>query len=165
MASKSFKCIADAYPWIAAPFIASAPMRVMSGPKLAIAASRAGGLGFIGPGVKPDDTLVDLKNAQNLISEKPLTTSSTFLQKKLLPIGVGFQLWNGDLKSATTAVRQYRPCAVWLFAPREHQEELDRWTDSIREASAHTQIWIQVGTLREAIDAANSASAPDVLVI
>jgi len=148
------------YHWVKAPFVVAAPMRVMSGARLAVAVSEAGGLGFIGPGVKAADTLRELEAAK-----KALASSSITRTNNLLPVGVGFQTWNGDLEVAASALQQYRPCAAWLFAPRHGQKELDAWTGRLRDASRDTQIWIQVGTIREALEAARSAAAPDVLVI
>lgn len=124
---------------------------------------RAGGLGFIGPGEQPDSALVDLEAAKEIL-RKP-ENSIISLKSGLLPIGIGFQTWNGDVNIAASAVARHRPSAAWLFAPRQGQKELDTWTMRLREASPETQTWIQVGTLREAVDAAESATAPDVLVI
>lgn len=154
------------FPWMISPFIIGAPMRVMSGPHLAFAISRAGGLGFIGPGAKPEDTSKDLVTVRELLRNSlPNTLPSAFPSTNTLPVGVGFQLWNGDLNSAVQAVREHRPCAAWLFAPRRGQEELDEWTSRIREASPDIQIWIQIGTVKESIEAAKSAHRPDALVI
>lgn len=156
----------DVFPWTTSPFIVAAPMRVMSGPHLALAASRVGGLGFIGPGAKPEDTATDLVTVRELLSKPSATILPTSFQTgKRLPVGIGFQLWNGDLNSAAQAVNQHNPCAAWLFAPRRGQQELDEWTSRLREASPGIQIWIQIGTVQESIDAMNSAHRPDVLVI
>lgn len=156
----------DAFPWVTSPFIISAPMRVMTGPDLALAVSKAGGLGFIGPGLKPEDTSNDLAAVRELLQKSPENSAPhSFPSSGRLPVGVGFQLWNGDINMAATAVQEYRPCAVWLFAPREGQKEVDQWTASLREASPMTQIWVQIGTTQESIEAANSAHRPDALVI
>lgn len=138
-------------------------MRVMSGARLAVAVTEAGGLGFIGPGAKSADTLRELETANTSLKSSSILSPSS--QGDLLPIGIGFQTWNGDLEAAVSAVQKYKPCAAWLFAPRNGQQELDEWTVRIRQSSAQTQVWVQVGTLREAVDAARSASPPDVLVI
>ncbi|KAJ4174823.1 hypothetical protein NW754_005246 [Fusarium falciforme] len=105
------------FPWITSPFIVGAPMRVMSGPDLALAISKAGGLGFIGPGAKPEDTAKDLMTVKELLKNAPPNTlPQSFPSQDILPVGVGFQLWNGDLDSAVQAVQQHRPCVAWLFA-------------------------------------------------
>ncbi|KAL2127773.1 hypothetical protein VTI74DRAFT_10189 [Chaetomium olivicolor] len=152
--------LSAAYPWTAAPLIVSAPMRVMSGPELAVAVSRAGGFGFIGPGEKPEATAVDLETAKGLVVASDMGQSGT-----VLPIGVGFQIWNGDLEVSASTIAQYKPAAVWLFAPRHGQTDVDVWTKRLREASPETKIWLQIGTLREALDAVHSTSPPDVLVV
>ncbi|PTB66202.1 dehydrogenase [Trichoderma citrinoviride] len=154
------RLLARPYPWVKKPFIIGAPMRIMAGPQLAVAVSAAGGLGFIGPQAKPDGLSADLDKARELVA-----ASTSLRHHPLLPIGVGYQVWNGDLKIATSDVEKHRPCAVWLFAPRNGQPELDEWTVSLRGASRDTQVWIQVGTLRDAIAAVNSSTPPDVLVV
>ncbi|KAI4656027.1 hypothetical protein J4E93_000743 [Alternaria ventricosa] len=160
------KHFSNVFSWIKSPFIVGAPMRVMSGPRLALAVSKAGGLGFIGPGAKPEDTATDLKKLRRLLKDVPGSTfPDAHLAGKRLPVGVGFQLWNGDLNSATKAVKEHHPCAAWLFAPRHGQEELDEWTARLREVAPEIHIWIQVGTLNESLEAAKSDHRPDVLVI
>ncbi|KAF5676786.1 FMn-dependent 2-nitropropane dioxygenase [Fusarium heterosporum] len=150
------------FPWTTSPFIIGAPMRVMSGPHLALAISKAGGLGFIGPGAKPEDTGRDLTAVRQLLRN---SRPNKLLVAEALPVGVGFQLWNGDLNSAVRAVQEHKPCVAWLFAPRQGQEEFDQWTSRIREAYADIQIWIQIGTVQESIEAAKSAHRPDALVV
>ncbi|KAJ4133824.1 hypothetical protein NW768_005413 [Fusarium equiseti] len=156
---------ASQFPWTTSPFIVGAPMRVMSGPHLAFEISKAGGLGFIGPGAKPEDTSRDLAKVRELLrSSSPIALPSTF-PSDFLPVGVGFQLWNGDLHSAVRAVREHKPCAAWLFAPCRGQEELDEWTLQIREAYPDIQVWIQVGTVQESTEIAMSEHHPDALVV
>ncbi|KAK1752792.1 hypothetical protein QBC47DRAFT_389275 [Echria macrotheca] len=169
------KKLAASLPWTKTPLIIGAPMRVFTGPETALAIFRAGGLGFIGPGTTPQSTSVDLEAVRSATSPVPIpprtTRSSTSSSgpgpdsNSVLPVGVGFQIWNGDLPTATAAVESFRPAAAWLFAPRNGQTETDVWTTQLRGASPHTQIWLQVGTVREALEAARSRSPPDVLVI
>ncbi|KAI9163524.1 2-nitropropane dioxygenase precursor [Paramyrothecium foliicola] len=159
---------AEAFPWVkgTSPFIVGAPMRVMSGPDLALAVSKAGGLGFIGPGEKPDDSIRDLAKAQELLRGiPPATLPASISSSSKLPVGVGFQLWNGDLASASRAVKDYQPCAAWLFAPRNGQADLDEWSNRLREAAPGIHIWIQIGTLQEALEISKSNSRPEALVI
>lgn len=150
------------YPWTSIPLIVSAPMRVMSGPEMAVAVSGAGGLGFIGPGEKPEDTAIDLEKAKSLVAASGTQQIS---EHAVLPVGVGFQIWNGNLDVAASAVSQYEPAAAWLFAPRHGQPDVDAWIKRLRSASPRTKIWLQIGTLQEALDAVRSASPPDVLVV
>ncbi|KAJ5157261.1 uncharacterized protein N7482_008361 [Penicillium canariense] len=164
MAAKLSSC----YAWATRPFIVGAPMRIMSGPALAVAISRAGGLGFIGPGAKTQDTAVDLEQASKLM-EQARASSSVFDKlspaNSLLPVGVGYQMWAGDINVAVAAIEKFKPCAVWLYAPKESLEEFDDWSRSIRQVSPGTQIWIQIGTLREAKQLLISSEKPDAVVV
>lgn len=83
----------------------------------------------------------------------------------MLPIGVGFQTWAGDLSVVEKVLEEFKPAAVWLFAPREGQKELDEWTRRIRAVSKGTQVWVQVPSVADAIAAAESRERPDVLVV
>jgi nitronate monooxygenase len=157
------KRISQNLPWLKTPFIISAPMRVFSGPSLALAVSRSGGLGFIGPGVKPEDTLTDLETAQKELIALPFPGETTSL-----PIGIGVQLWNGSLSVAVRAVQDFKPCAAWLFAPKSAtrgQDEINEWTSALRAADPNISIWLQIGTLAEALSASSSPSPPDILVV
>ncbi|KAI9933505.1 hypothetical protein ASPWEDRAFT_43331 [Aspergillus wentii DTO 134E9] len=157
------------YPWLSAPFIANAPMRVMAGPALAVAVSRAGGLGFIGPNIKTADTIADLKEAAGLIEKSRASSTSKLLSLPSdypnLPVGAGFLLWKDDIDTAMSAVKEYKPCAVWLYAPQNGQQDLDLWTEKIRAASSQTQVWIQIGTVIEAKEIIQSPTRPDVVVV
>ncbi|KAL4879866.1 putative oxidoreductase 2-nitropropane dioxygenase family [Aspergillus karnatakaensis] len=159
--------IVSSYPWVKAPFIIGAPMRVMSGPSLAVAVSRAGGLGFIGPSVKTKDIAKDLEEASTLV--KTIRESSDIFTKvphNILPVGVGFQLWSDELDAAVSAIQRHRPCAAWLFAPRNGQRDLNEWATRIRGVSAQTQIWVQIGTVAEAKELNHQdAVTPDVVVV
>lgn len=149
------------YPWVSNPFLVSAPMKVMSGPALAVAVSCAGGLGFIGPGAKTQDTTNDLEKAAALI-QGANTIPTTSLA---LPVGVGYQLWADDIGIAVAAIEKYKPCAAWLYAPKQGSDDYNDWSKKIRKASPETQIWIQIGTLKEAKQLLQIAERPDVVVV
>ena len=156
------------YPWASCPFIVSAPMRIFSGPALAVAVSRAGGLGFIGPGPKTHDMIVDLEEVSELVNKARVSASTPNAfssTQSCLPVGVGFQLWQDDLKVAVDNIERFRPCAAWLYAPRDGTVQLEDWSHRIRRASPQTQIWIQIGTLGEAKQLLESIERPDVLVV
>ncbi|KAJ0419674.1 hypothetical protein BJY00DRAFT_302055 [Aspergillus carlsbadensis] len=161
------KKLSSAYPWTSNPLIISAPMRVMSGPALAIAVSRAGGLGFIGPGLKTQNVIKDLEEASNLTQKSAILSAATSSSStpQTLPIGIGFQLWADDIDTASSAIKRFKPCAAWLFAPRNGQTDLDTWSRRFREASPETSIWVQIGTVAEARSIVESAEKPDVIVV
>ncbi|KAB8237939.1 hypothetical protein ETB97_001307 [Aspergillus alliaceus] len=157
--------LSRAYPWVSSPFIVSAPMRVMSGPAMAVAVSRAGGLGFLGPSVKTQDMIKDLEEISALVHDLRKSSSAFSTLTCTLPVGVGFQLWSDDLETAISGIQKFKPCAAWLFAPRNGQTDYDNWSRRIRGASSQTQIWIQIGTLAEAKGLLKGSERPDVIVV
>lgn len=161
MQRQAISQLRSVFPWTSVPLIIGAPMRVLSGPLLAVEVSKAGGLGFIGPGTHPNDLESALIHASKLVEEsKPLSSKC---KSDLLPIGIGFQTWAGDLATSSRILSQQRkPAVVWLFAPRYGQSELDEWASRIREISQGTQIWTQVASVADALAAAPNS---DVLVI
>jgi len=139
-------------------------MRLISGPSLALAVSRAGGLGFIGAGAGSDLSIlpVILQEIASLISSSQIPNTPS----GILPVGVGFLNWGADLE---LAIREFaklplKPAAAWLFAPKS-TEDLVRWTARIRGVTqSKTKIWIQVGTAASALEVVR-ACKPDVLVV
>ncbi|PVH78514.1 inosine monophosphate dehydrogenase [Cadophora sp. DSE1049] len=158
------------YRWISTPVIVGAPMRVFSGPELATAVSSAGGIGFLGPGKAPEDLEPALQKARKLLesrlqSQKSRLSISTADLKGGLPIGVGFQIFDANLEVALPSIGAHRPAAAWLFVPREGTDDLPVWMREIRKVSPKTQIWLQVGSVHDAIEAAKLSNPPDVLVL
>lgn len=130
---------------------------MITGPHLALAVARAGGIGFIGPG----QTAVDLNTATSLISKSPIPNYKI----PPLPLGVAFQMHADSLLDAVSAIKDNPTVAAWLFAPGKGQIETNEWIRTLRGAVRGIQIWLQIGTLREAVDAAKSEHPPDVLVV
>lgn len=154
------EALTNKYPWTRNPLIANAPMRLISLAPLAVAVSRAGGLGFLAAGTDLTTLNGHIQQAADLVSESPIqgTSSST------LPIGIGFINWGVDLDVAIESIGKFLPAAVWFFAPR-NITDLVAWTRRTREiTSGKTDIWIQVGTVSDALETAKSCN-PDVLVI
>ncbi|TID27668.1 hypothetical protein E2P81_ATG00428 [Venturia nashicola] len=146
------------YPWTSTPLITSAPMRIIAGPKLAVEVSKAGGIGFIGSGNDQSNLSVQLEQAHSLCKDAGLPT------EPVLAIGIGFINWGADLTISLPLLERYKPCAIWLFAPREISN-LEKWTTETRRVTnGATKIWIQVGSVADAIATAK-ACEPDVLVI
>ncbi|KAF2649593.1 oxidoreductase [Lophiostoma macrostomum CBS 122681] len=143
------------YPWIQTPLIVSAPMRLIALADMAVEVSKAGGLGFIGSGTNQTNLASDLQSAQSLLRDSDIHSST-------LPIGIGFINWGAHLSTTIPLIQQYKPCAVWFFAPST-PASLQAWTEQTRHASPDTKIWIQIGSVAEAKDAL--AVHPDVLVI
>ena len=160
------KTLQSLHPWVSSPVLISAPMRLLSGPQLASTVAAHQGIGFLGLAAPYKDIIADLTEVKSQLAKSNLFTKTPSLKGlPYLPVGVGFQTWTGSLDVAVDAVAQFKPRDAWLFAPRHGQQELDEWTVALRKASPDTLIWIQVGTLKEAIAAAESEHAPDILVI
>lgn len=154
------KALMNEYPWTRNPLVVSAPMRLISLAPLAVAVSRAGGLGFLAAGTDLTTLNHNLQEAADLISKSPIhgTPPST------LPIGIGFINWGVDLDVAIESIAKFLPAAVWFFASRKITDLVD-WARRIREITfGKTHIWIQVGTVSDALEAAKSCN-PDMLVI
>lgn len=152
------------YPWLECPAIISAPMARVAKPPLAVAVSRAGGLGFIAAGYTSENLDATLEEASKLLGiETPSTDTDS--KRSAMPVGVGFITWSASLETALPALGKYRPCAVWLFGPARGFEDLIPWATRIREVtSQQTKIWVQVGSVADAVQAAKAVQ-PDVLVV
>ncbi|KAF1953904.1 inosine monophosphate dehydrogenase [Byssothecium circinans] len=142
------------YPWIKTPLIIGAPMRLIALADLAVEITKAGGIGFIGSGTDTRDLSTHLATAHDLLQH---SSSST------LPIGVGFINWGASLPTALAALQKHPPAAVWFFAPSS-LISLEEWTQGVRQASPATKIWVQIGSVKEAVDVVRVAR-PDVLVV
>jgi nitronate monooxygenase len=137
-------------------------MRLISTAPLAVAVSRASGLGFLGAGTDVNTLSSLLQNTKTVLESSSIPNTPS----GILPIGVGFICWGADLDAACQVIRDepLKPAAVWLFAPKETRD-LVLWTGEIRKSSdGKTKIWIQVGTVALAVEIAKSCK-PDVLVI
>ncbi|KAL8696988.1 MAG: hypothetical protein Q9201_007373 [Fulgogasparrea decipioides] len=134
-------------------------MRLIAFAPLAIAVSRAGGIGFIGAGTDVVDLEAHLQEASQLIKQEPIEGSKT----SKLPIGVGFINWGADPDRSVRAIEKFRPAAVWFFAPHKNVD-LVPWTQAMRKATNNeTSIWIQVGSVQDALEVAQLCR-PDVIV-
>lgn len=119
--------------------------------------SVTGGLGFLGAGSDTSNLGEMFESSIKLLDNKLPTKDG------LLPIGVGFLNWGADIEEAVTQIGKYRPCAVWFFAARK-DEDMVEWTQRVRKASPGTQVWIQVSTVKAAVDITMKCQ-PDVLVV
>ena len=77
---------------------------------------------------------------------------------------MGFINWGVALETVLEALREHIPAAVWIFAPKENKD-LVEWTRRVREmGKGKTKIWIQIRTVKDAIEVARSCH-PDILVV
>ncbi|KAJ5453501.1 uncharacterized protein N7458_004457 [Penicillium daleae] len=145
-------------PWVQSPLIANAPMSGAAFNELAIAVSRAGGLGQIGF----LDDMHELSNELQVARDKLQDLMSTLPDPQILPIGVGVIVFGSPKDAWMTLFRTHKPAVVWLsFAGTS---ELRQWTEAIRQASPKSQVWVQLGSVKAALDVAQ-ACHPDALVL
>lgn len=145
----------DIYPWTLRPLIINAPMGGFAGADLAIAVTKAGGLGLIGGVFDMVYLAEQLEKAK--VSLTHLDNSGT------LPVGVGLLPFVTKMEEALPVIAKYKPCTVWLFAATEFLDYAT-WSARVREASPDSKIWIQVGSVAAALQVATSCK-PDVLVL
>jgi nitronate monooxygenase len=93
-----------------------------------------------------------------------LKTSTIQSRDGRLPVGIGFQNWGSDMNLAMPVIRKHQPAAVWFFAPYQLSDLLP-WAKETRAVTeGKTKIWVQVGTVAEAIEVAKTTK-PDVVVV
>ena len=120
---------------------------------LAIAVTRAGGLGFIG-------AVFDMPA---LSAELARVEATLKRHNGLLPIGVGLLPFVAKAEEVLPVLSQYRPAIVWLFAATQ-LDDYAGWTERVRSVTPQSQVWIQVGSVGAALQVAESAR-PDALCI
>jgi len=121
---------------------------------LAVAVTKAGGLGQIG----------SANDLQAL--DGHLTSAAKDLQRTsedLLPIGVGFLLFLADVEEAMGVIGRHRPAVIWLFAAKE-VGDYATWAARVRRVSPGSMVWVQVGSVKDALRVGKEAE-PDVLVV
>ena len=84
--------------------------------------------------------------------------------KQNLPIGLGYQIYQESLEEALGLIKEFKPIAVWLFAARSN-EDYAQWADGVRKVSPTSVIWIQVGTVGDALTAVKLCGKDIVLVL
>ncbi|KAF7195981.1 Nitronate monooxygenase, partial [Pseudocercospora fuligena] len=144
----------DTLPWTMSPLIINAPMGGIATADLAIAVTKAGGLGQIGGVPDYEDLLKQLAQAESALDR----TSNG-----LLPIGVGILSFLMKQEDTLPILEKYRPAVVWLFASH-NTSDYSEWAKSIRERLPSSQLWIQIGSVEGAVRIAKEAK-PDVLCL
>lgn len=148
----------QSFPWTERPLISSAPMSGFATNKLAVAVTQAGGLGQIGFTGSPGILREELEEAK----QKLCGTSVYDGTSNVLPVGVGIIAISGNAKPWIQTFAEYRPAMAWLSFGAG--DSFKSWAKDIRGASPDTKIWIQVGSVGAALEAA-ATCAPDALVL
>ncbi|KAF2159035.1 hypothetical protein M409DRAFT_71284 [Zasmidium cellare ATCC 36951] len=134
--------LSDSLPWTKSPLVINAPMGGIAQADLAIAVSKAGGLGQIGVDYNLEAFKTRLSQVEDALGR----------HNGLLPIGVGFLSFIVNSDAAVDIVGKFKPAVVWVFAANA----LDDYTGWAEE--------IQVGNVEAALRVAEGAR-PDVLCV
>jgi nitronate monooxygenase len=145
-------------PWIQLPFIANAPMSGVATSKLAIAVTLSGGLGQIGFTGSPFKLEAELENAQTQLKD----FMPTNLDPGVLPVGVGIIVIGSSPQRWLPIFARFKPAVIWLSFGSA--QKMKAWTEGIRGATPSSKVWIQVGSVSAALEAAHSCQ-PDALVM
>jgi nitronate monooxygenase len=99
-----------------------------------------------------------MQHAQKLLEDTSLRGKSG-----TMPVGIGFINWGADIAASMSIIAKFRPAAVWFFAPSS-LSSLVEWAEKTRKASPDTKVWVQVGSVKEAMGTVREVG-PDVLVV
>ncbi|KAL1861057.1 hypothetical protein Plec18167_003659 [Paecilomyces lecythidis] len=126
--------------------------------KLAVAVTRAGGLGQIG--FLDDSRMLsaELERAQGELQDFISHEQSDHV----LPIGMGMIVFGSSIPHWLPVISQYKPAVVWLSFGET--DEFRQWIESIRNISPQTKVWVQLGTVNHAVETAQ-ACHPDAIVL
>ena len=124
-----------------------------AGADLAIAVTKAGGFGQIAGST----------NIEKL--EKDLTKVHSTLGSRdgRLPIGVGLRMFMDEGNACMPILKKHRPAVVWLFAAKK-TSDYAYLAERLRKELDRPQIWIQVGSVKDAVEIAQHAR-PDVMCV
>ncbi|KAI0378695.1 FMN-dependent 2-nitropropane dioxygenase [Hypomontagnella monticulosa] len=156
------------FPTTSHPLIVSAPMDFVTNSRLATEVTKAGGLGFIqgGRDFAPESPVLK-KLDEQLTQARDLLGASA--SSSVLPLGVAFVMYTATARHfGTTAVpilAQYRPAAVWLFAPSPTAPDtISAVIKALKSAGGEwtPKVVVQVGSVAAAREAATHGA--DVIV-
>ncbi|KAE9372832.1 putative 2-nitropropane dioxygenase family oxidoreductase [Stipitochalara longipes BDJ] len=147
------------------PLICNAPMYEFTDARLATAVTQAGGLGFIGGGFdfRPGSLQISTLAEELSLARTLLCIPSS---SDILPIGVGFLTFDpiNFSQAIVPLLVEYKPIAVWLFAPASR----DQHAGIITALKAAGRAWglkvfVQIGSVQAAREAVNDGC--DILVV
>ncbi|ODV90923.1 hypothetical protein CANCADRAFT_113500 [Tortispora caseinolytica NRRL Y-17796] len=140
------------FPHIVLPLIVCAPMRLAAGAELAAVVHKEGGLGFLGLGYDMTSMDHEMARFRTLISTKESDIAGC----------AGFICWGSELSKVVEALKKNRLAAVWLFAPENFELDLQSWIQAIRQELDYIRIFVQVGSVNDAVIAVKLGA--DVIV-
>ncbi|KAJ5928075.1 Aldolase-type TIM barrel [Penicillium verhagenii] len=154
------------FPHTTAPLIANAPMFGFADYNLAVAVTKAGGLGFIGGGFDFSSESSQLTKLNDQLEKARAELGAT--ASKNLPIGVGFITFKpaGFIENVIPLLQSHRVAAIWLSFPESDADHLPL-IEGIRQARTkndwEVKIFVQTGTVRAALKAVKQGA--DAVVV
>ena len=161
-----------------------------AGPALAVAVTRAGGLGLMGMAPTASELDSWLTEAESSFKSEPLTLlslsggprnkreSGTTADLPYLPVGIGFLVSFSKLDHVIQVLKRRSeaskkpPAVVWFFAAADPSIDIYKtWANAIRNhystcGSYVPKIWIQTGgSAKAGVDLVLSGAAPDTLIV
>lgn len=179
------KSILTLSPRAKSPFICNAPMAGVAGPSLAAEVTGAGGFGremctyrvkdeclltlragFLGCTINISPDSDDLNGLRVKLDEVRGLLGPNATDNGVLPIGFGFLTWHPSIthfsETVLPLVEEYRPAAVWLFAPDEKLKPHKDIIAALKTLNPSPAVFVQVGNVSAARDAAQDGA--DVIV-
>lgn len=124
-----------------------------AGADLAVAVSKAGGVGQVGA----------TNDLNKLAGELAKVEAALERYNGMLPVGVGLLSFILKTEDTLPILERFKPAVVWIFAARELGDYAG-WAEKIRAALPKTQVWIQVGSVEGALAIAKEVR-PDAMCI
>ncbi|BFZ63418.1 hypothetical protein YB2330_004540 [Saitoella coloradoensis] len=136
--------------------IISAPMAFVSGADLAVAVTKAGGLGFIAAGYDIPAVEIELRNARTMLGARDGDT---------VGVGVGFIAWGADPDKVLSPILALKLCAIWVFSTVP-EDDYTPWVNAVDSLTPSgtppPKVFAQVGSVASARKAAKQGI--DVIV-
>ncbi|SPO07469.1 related to FMN-dependent 2-nitropropane dioxygenase [Cephalotrichum gorgonifer] len=132
----------------------------VAGSKLAVAVTGAGGLGQIGFTGDPHLLDEELTSARRQLRNHKLANETG--SGHVLPLGTGIIVVGTPVEEFISVISKHNPAVVWLSFGTA--AEFQEWTTKIRQDSPLTKIWVQLGSVGAALEAARGCR-PDALVL
>ncbi|ODQ55292.1 inosine monophosphate dehydrogenase [Saitoella complicata NRRL Y-17804] len=138
--------------------VISAPMAFVSGAALAVAVTKAGGLGFIAAGYDIPAVENELREARRMLGVQDTRTLG-------VGVGVGFIAWGADPDKVLPPILALRPCAIWVFSTVP-EDDYTPWVNAVHTltppGTTPPKVFAQVGSVTSARKAAEQGV--DVIV-
>ncbi|GAW18797.1 hypothetical protein ANO14919_082790 [Xylariales sp. No.14919] len=150
------------FPWAAWPWIFNAPMFSIANGKMAVAVTKAGGIGMVSAGMDPRPESPHIAALDGYLGTASELLGHDSSSGKPLPVGVGFTTMRATAEiykvSAVPVIVKHKPAFVWLFGsdPSAYVELIALF--HIVGEPWDMKVLVQVGTVAVAIQVARAGA-------